>query len=98
MTFVAPLQFTSAVSAFGAAALWFWSIKVDFPDRYSVHVVHPGEEPLGGDPLGGTYVGHTYSGDFDTLAKGLKTQSQRNAWAAFAAGLAAALQALSLVL
>jgi hypothetical protein len=96
MTIVAGLQLASAVAATLAAAFWFWSVKVVFPDNYSVHVVRPDALPLGGNPLGGTYVGHAYSGDFEVLTEGLRTQSRRNALAAFAAAVAAVLQALSL--
>ena len=96
MTLLTCLQVASAGFAIVAGGLWFWSVRVKFPDHYNVHVVRPDMLPLGGDPMGGKYIGHAYSSDFNDLTLALRTQSRRNALAALAAGMSAVLQALCL--
>lgn len=97
MTTVYCLQLASAGAALAAGALWFWSVKVAFPDRYTINVVRPDEGLFGPEPMGGTFVGQAYSSDFKRLTSALATQSKRNSYAALAAGLSAILQAVSLL-
>ena len=92
------LAIVSALFAFAAAVLWFFSAVVKTPKSFSIHVARPGlmGQPLGGNPLGGTYVGQAYSEDLIALASALRRQSRFSAWAAFCAGVSAIFQALSL--
>jgi hypothetical protein len=45
--------------------------------------------------LNGTYVGQAYSSDVELLTSALQTQSNRNGWAAIAAGCSAIFQVVS---
>lgn len=94
------LNVASALSAIVAAVFWFLSARVEVPSSFSVHVSKPDGlmgEPLGGNPLGGQHIGHAHSRDFETLAEGLQKQNRLSAWAAVSAGVAALLQAGSLL-
>ncbi len=91
------LNIVTAIFAFVAAILWFFSAKVKTPNSFSIHVVKPnGMEPLGGDPIGGTYQGHGYSSELTNLAESLSQQSKLSAWAAIFAGLSAITQTISI--
>jgi hypothetical protein len=78
------LQWASIVSAFLAAALWFWSASVPTPADFPVDVVTP---DLGGPDFG-------YSPKLTELGQQTRWQSKLSGWAATAAGFAAGFQAL----
>jgi hypothetical protein len=91
------LTILSALFAVAAAILWFLSAVIKTPNNFSVHVVRPQQQPMGGNPPGGTYVGQAYSDDFVSLANALKRQSKFSARAAICAGISAILQTASLL-
>ena len=94
------LNILSALFAFAAAELWLMSARVKTPDDFSVHVSRPDAfgQPLGGNPMFGEYIAQAHSQDFTVLADALKKQSRLSAWAASSAAVAAALQAIALIL
>jgi hypothetical protein len=75
------LQFSIIFFSLLAAALWLWASLEPTVDQVATEVQSRGMDIFGGD--------------LATLARGLVVGSQRNAWAAMCAGIAAALQAAS---
>ena len=62
------LDILTALAAIVAAVLWFKSAVIKTPESFSIHVVKPDMEPMGGNPVGGTYAGQAYSQDLINLA------------------------------
>jgi hypothetical protein len=91
----------SAAASLVAAALWFWSAKVTIPDpgQFPIAVVRP-DSAMGpiGDPIGAKYVGSGVSPELQKWASAVSSafsiQSDRSAWAAISAGLAAIFAAI----
>jgi hypothetical protein len=83
----AMLQYSSAVAAFVAAFLWFWSAWIPLPATIR-HV-------------DGGFIGDSQpkpEDDLDRLTAGLRKQSRLSAAGAIAAGIAALLQGFSIAL
>jgi hypothetical protein len=83
------LNVVSAIAAFTAAGLWFWSTRVE------VEYVEPSE--VGGWIRGGISIEQSSGKRIDPFATGVE-QARWNRWAALAASVAAFCQGLSAVL
>jgi len=83
------LNVLSAISAFIAAGLWFWSTRVT--------VEYRGSETANGWTLSGLTVDYGDGKEIDPFVTGL-AQARWNRWAAFAAGFAALTQGFATLL
>lgn len=96
MTLHSGFEFGSAVAALAAALLWFRSAKVRLPSRFPMTVV---AVHLTGEPIAGAEVLSTgSSAEIDQLGRAMIRQGRLSAQAAGAAGIAAALQGIALLL
>ncbi len=96
---IAVLQWGSTLFAVVAAGLWLKSATIQTPGSFPISVVRPHGavgQPLG-QPLGATYIGHGHSPAMDELGEALRTQSKWSAYAALAAAVSAACQALAML-
>lgn len=87
------LSWASAIAAGVAAILWFLSARVKIPSTFPIEVisVHTMAEQI----IGAEVISAGSSPEIDQMAASLIWQSKLSGYAAIAAGLAAALQALA---
>ena len=86
------LEFSSAIFALGAAALWFFASFIKTPKRITINVptMHIYSETVVGSQVSGGAIGETE--DLEALAIALIKQSRWNSFAALSAAAAAACQ------
>ena len=90
------LQIASAVFAFGAAVLWFWSATIRTPKQFNIqtHAFNVPQNLV----IGPTQEGYAESPDSQTLGNALIRQSRLSGRAAICAAIAAGLQGVSAIL
>ncbi|WP_345822412.1 hypothetical protein ABC766_12940 [Methylobacterium fujisawaense] len=90
------LNVASALAAIAAAGLWWASARVEVPSQFpiTVYSMHTSMNQIIGEQV----VSTGSSPEIDNLARAMIRQSQLSAWAAVAAGIAAALQGVALLL
>lgn len=86
------LEFSSAIFAFGAAALWLFASFIKTPKNITINVptIHIHSDTVAGSQVVGGAIGET--DDLEALATALIKQSRWNSFAALSAAVSAACQ------
>ena len=88
------VQLMSAISAFGAAALWLYASRIKTPESFPISIpsMHIYSDTVVGSQVGGSTNGST--AELDALADDLREQSRWNSYAAGCAAVSAACQSV----